>query len=55
MPLSRGLFGEFFSQMSVISSKNRQFSMLKKYWKILSAGDISIFMDGTLCNKGCRR
>jgi hypothetical protein len=48
------LFGEIFSQLSVISVKNRQISVLKNYWKILTAGDISI-LTGDICfNNGGR-
>jgi hypothetical protein len=54
MWLSGVLFGQFFSQLSVISVKNRQISVLKNYWKILTAGDISIFIGGIGFNDGSR-
>jgi hypothetical protein len=48
------LFGEFFTQLSVISAKNRQISVLKNYWKIFATGDISIFIGDTFFNNGSR-
>ena len=54
MWLSGVLFGKFFSQLSVISLKNRQIKVLKNYWKILTLGDVSIFISGTFIDKGLR-